>query len=351
MTTDVSAPDAVAAIRHTSRRLLDLVERQMSDFLAAERLKWAELNPRAVVPIEAVTTLVEAGGKRIRPAFCVSGFLAAGGDPDDRRVVHAAIALELLHACALIHDDVMDASPQRRGMPTVHAHHSELHSDRRWQGEARRFGESVAILAGDLALIYSDQFMANTPAANAVWNELRAELIVGQYLDIGAAAEFSVDPQLSRQIAIAKSGGYTIHRPLVVGASIAGRPELAGVFEVYGTALGEAFQLRDDLIDAFGDAEVTGKPAGLDFDQHKMTLLLALAMQRDDQVRELVLGAVPDAVKLREALISSGVRAAVEDRITALVAQSCRAIADAPIAREWRDELTAMTYEIAYRDR
>ena len=116
-----------------------------------------------------------------------------------------------------------------------------------------------------------------------------------------AAAEFEVDPELSRWIAIVKSGRYTIHRPLLVGATLAGRPELERAFEEYGDALGEAFQLRDDLIDAFGDSSATGKPTGLDVEQHKMTLLMGLAMDRDRRTREIVLGAGHDPAELRAA--------------------------------------------------
>jgi geranylgeranyl diphosphate synthase type I len=334
------------------RGVLDRVERRLYGFLATERELRTRVDARAAAPIDALSDLIDSGGKRIRPAFCVAGYLAAGGDPASEGVVAAASALEMLHMCALIHDDVMDASAQRRGSPTVHAKHSAEHEKHGWQGEARRYGESVAILAGDLALIYADQLMTDASAAvGRVWAELRSELIIGQFMDVVAAAEFAVDPELSRWIAIVKSGRYTIHRPLLVGATLAGRPELEGAFEEYGDALGEAFQLRDDLIDAFGDSGTTGKPAGLDIEQHKMTLLMGLAMDRDQRTRDLVLGADHDPDELRRLLDETGVRMEVEAHIDRLVEKGCTAITTAPLDAHWQDELVAMAHQVAYRER
>ena len=184
-------------------------------------------------------------------------------------------------------------------------------------------------------------------------NQLRTEMIIGQSLDIAVAAEQVADPELARWIALCKSGHYTIHRPLLLGATVAGRPDLTGAFADYGLAVGEAFQLRDDLIDAFGDSAASGKPAGLDFDQHKMTLLLALVVQRDERVRELVTGSRDgwDAAALRKLLEEAGVRADVERHIDDLVRTARQAIAGAPLAAVWRDELAALAGRIAYRDR
>lgn len=358
MTTEVTArPESgmptTESARRATQHLLERVEHHLHDFLTAETELWTAVDKRATVPVRAVAGLIDSGGKRLRPAFCVMGYLAAGGDAAAPGVVPAAAALEMLHACALIHDDVMDASGQRRGAPTVHVRHSAEHRDKGWQGEDRRFGESVAILAGDLALVYSDQLMAEAPAAVVpVWSELRAELIIGQYMDVAAAAEFSVDPELSRWIALAKSGRYTIHRPLVVGATLAGAAVstgLATAFEEYGATVGEAFQLRDDLLGAFADPADTGKPAGLDFSQHKMTLLLGWAMRRDERVRELVTTPGHDPDELRDLLIGTGVPDDVERHIGELVERGRTALDSAPLDQVWRDELGAMALRVAYR--
>lgn len=354
MTSDVTTgagPEAVGAARRASADLLQRVETRLSSLLSAERDAWAEVDERAVVPIDALSELIGSGGKRIRPAFCVAGHLAAGGDPDDPAIVAAGAALEMLHASLLIHDDIMDDSSRRRGLPTVHAKHAELHGGRGWQGESRRFGEAVGILAGDLALGYAEELMSEAPApAFREWSKLRSEVVIGQYMDLAAAAEFSVDPRTSRLIALIKSGRYTIHRPLVVGASAAGRADLAAAFAEYGEAVGEAFQLRDDLLDAFGDSAATGKPAGLDFSQHKMTLLLGWAMQRDDSIRTLITEPGHTSDEVRRHLVDTRVPDDVEQHIAGLVDRGCKAIADAPIAPVWRDELKDMARQVAYRN-
>lgn len=335
--------------------LLARVEERTSALVAAERERWRTVDPRATLPIDAVARLLAAGGKRIRPAFCVSGYLAAGGDPGDPAVVDAAAALELLQAFALIHDDVLDDSPMRRGRPTVHRLFAAEHVARGWRGEPRRFGEGVAILAGDLAHIWADRLAAPLPpAAREVWADLRTEMVIGQTLDIAVEAEFVTDPALARWIAVQKSGAYTVHRPLLLGAALAGRVDLAPRFEEYGRALGEAFQLRDDLMDAFGDAAATGKPTGLDFAGQKMTLLLTLAVQRHERVRALVAGAGPDGwdgAALREELIRAGGPAEVERHIDELVEQACAAIARAPLGPGWPEELAVLARQVAYRDR
>ncbi|GAA3971062.1 polyprenyl synthetase family protein [Thermobifida alba] len=341
-----------ADVRALRNRLMEQVEARLTDLLDTERKRWAEVDPRAAVPVDAVADLVAAGGKRLRPAFCVSGYLAAGGDPGDRAVVDCAAALELVHAGALIHDDVLDASDLRRGAPAVHTRYTAEHRFRGWRGEARRYGEGTAILSGDLANILADRLTQSLPArARPLWNELLTEIIIGQFLDVTVAAEGVVDPELSRWIAVCKSGRYSIHRPLLLGALVAGREDLAATFEEYGEALGEAFQLRDDLIDAFGRSEAAGKPVGLDLEQHKMTLLLALAVRRDPRVRELVDSPEWDVPALRDLLSGSGIRTEIERRIDGLVARAVAAVNQAELDEAWRGELVVMAREVAYRDR
>jgi geranylgeranyl diphosphate synthase type I len=250
---------------------------------------------------------------------------------------------------------VLDNSSMRRGKPTAHVRYAAEHERLGYSGDAGRFGDGIAILAGDLACAWADRLtLALSPAAREVWHELSTEMIVGQAIDIVVAARRDADPELARLIALGKSGHYTIHRPLLLGATVAGRPDLTGAFEAYGLAVGEAFQLRDDLIDAFGDSKASGKPAGLDFDQHKMTLLLALVVQRDERVRHLTTGWDEDgwdAAALRELLEEAGVRADVERHIDDLVRTARQAIADAPLAAVWREELAEMAGRTAYRDR
>lgn len=338
--------------RELRLELMEQVEARLAEFLAEERAKWAAVDSRGPTPVEAVAALVDVGGKRLRPAFCISGFLASGGDRTDPSILDCAAGLEFVHTGALIHDDVLDAAELRRGHPTVHTRHSREHADRGWWGESRRYGEGVAILAGDLATVYAGRLVpALPPQAARVWGELLTEIQIGQFLDVAVAAESLTDPELSRWIAVCKSGRYSIHRPLLLGAALAGRADLEPAFETYGEALGEAFQLRDDLIDAFGTTAAAGKPVGWDLAQHKMTLLLVLAARQDERVRDLVSKPEWDTTALHERLLEIDIAERMERRIDRLVARASDAIATALVEPGWLDELTDMAMTVAYRDR
>lgn len=335
----------IDGIGDTRSIMMDRVEESLYEFLERESVRWRNVDVEAASSVEAIAGFVRAGGKRLRPKFCISGYLAVGGDPSDDAIISAATALELLHASALIHDDVFDESSMRRGVPTVHENFAARHLAGGWRGDPRRFGESMAILAGDLALVYADVFMAEaTPRAIQAWRDLRTELMIGQHLDVVAAARFTSDSRLSRTIAQLKSGNYTVHRPLLIGAMVAGRPDVAQPFETYGLAVGEAFQLRDDLLDAFGDTAALGKPARLDADRNKMTFMLSLALEQDSVAHTATSGG-------SDTLAGSAMAIEVERHIDRLVLAGDRAVTNTDLKPGWRDELGAMAREVAYRDR
>ena len=291
------------------------VEARLDGLLTAESERWGALSPDLVAPLDSLRSLVMSGGKRLRPAFCFWGFRAAGGGDDDAAVIEAGAAFEMLQAFALVHDDIMDGSATRRGLRTAHLAFGDRHDAAVWRGEARRFGEGVAILIGDLAHVYADRLMADTAEpVRAVWDELRIELNVGQYLDILGTARGDTDHEGARRIARYKSGKYTIERPLHVGAALAGRlDELQASLSAYGDPLGEAFQLRDDLLGAFGEEAATGKPVGDDLREGKPTPLLAVATANADALQAGVLGDVGridlDAAaveRIQEVLVETG---------------------------------------------
>jgi geranylgeranyl diphosphate synthase type I len=185
---------------------------------------------------------------------------------------------------AVVHDDVMDASTRRHGRQTIHTEFAGQHERAAWRGESRRFGEGVAILMGDLAFVYSDMLLRGAPRpALEVFDQLRLEVNVGQYLDLLGTARGNASPELARRICRFKSAKYTIERPLHLGVAL-GAPErldqLAPALSAYGLPLGEAFQLRDDILGTFGDPDVTGKAVADDLREAKPTLLYALARQR-----------------------------------------------------------------------
>jgi geranylgeranyl diphosphate synthase type I len=338
----------------------ELVEQRLTEVLDDERERWAAVDPDLVEPLDSLARLVLAGGKRLRPAFCHWGFVGAGGDPEDARIVEAGAAFEMLQAFALVHDDVMDGSGMRRGSQTAHLAFADTHVDGGWRGESRRFGEGVAILIGDLAHVYADRFMVRTSAdAVAVWNELRIELNVGQYLDVLGTARADADLVRARRIARYKSGKYTIERPLHLGATLAGgdaglRAQLSG----YGDPLGEAFQLRDDLLGAFGDQEITGKPVGDDLREGKPTPLLAIAIQRADADQRTVLELVgtPDLSRegvaaVQAVLVDTEATAEVELTIDRLTDEAITSIETTPITEEARSALVELAHFVAWRDR
>jgi len=334
------------------------VERRLDALLSAETERWSGLSPDLEAPLRSLRSLVMDGGKRLRPAFCFWGYRAAGGAPDDTAVIDAGAAFELLQAFALVHDDVMDGSATRRGARTAHLAYEDRHDDQAWRGDGRRFGEGVAILIGDLAHVYADRlFPRSSSSVQAVWDELRIELNVGQYLDLLGTARADTDHESARRIARYKSGKYTIERPLHVGAALAGRlGELQGVLSAYGDPLGEAFQQRDDLLGAFGDESVTGKPVGDDLREGKPTPLLAIATGKADTEQATVLATVGrrdlstgEIADIQAVLVATGAVDAIEASIDALTSEAIDAIQAAPVDDEPRQALVDLAHFVAWR--
>jgi geranylgeranyl diphosphate synthase, type I len=336
------------------------VEQRLAALLDAETARWMALDRELEAPMRSLAGLVFSGGKRLRPAFCYWGFVGAGGDRCSEVPVDAGAAFELLHAFALFHDDVMDGSATRRGIRTTHLAFADRHGAGAWIGESRRFGEGVAILVGDLALVYADQMLSGASLeALAVWNELRIELNIGQYLDILGTAQSERTRERAERICRYKSGKYTVERPLHLGALLAaperGR-ELMSALSHYGLPLGDAFQLRDDVLGAFGDEALTGKPVGDDLREGKPTPLLAIAHERSTSwqrqtlavigQRELDDAAVADIQKV---LMDTGALDEVEATIERLTEQAVGALPAIAITDEARDALAELAHFVAWR--
>lgn len=262
--------------------------------MARQRVVLAELGPDMAQLVDAVEGLL-AGGKRLRAAFCHSGYLACGGSHTEQ-MISVATAMEMFQAAALLHDDVMDDSATRRGRATAHRALANRHDEESWAGDADRFGVSGAILAGDLCLVWTDEMVAGSglPAdeldrARTVFDVMRTQLMGGQFLDVlvsargwdGLATTERIEQ--TRQVVRYKSAKYSVEHPLLIGAHAAGvDAEDATHLSAYGLALGEAFQLRDDVLGIFGDPSTTGKPAGDDLREGKRTVLMALALDALD---------------------------------------------------------------------
>ncbi len=327
--------------------------------LDAEIERWCAVDSQLFAPLDSLRALVSAGGKRLRPAFCYWAHVGAGGDPTDPTVVDAGAGLELLHTFALVHDDIMDGSLNRRGMRAVHKQFADAHLDNGWRAESRRFGEGVAILVGDLAFVYADLLLTGVnPTATAIYNELRVEVNIGQYLDLIGTAKGGPTIESARRICRYKSGKYTIERPLHLGAALAGKlPEFETSLSSYGLPLGEAFQLRDDLLGAMGDELLTGKPVGDDLREGKPTALVARALAvADDEQRSMLerIGHIdlrPDEIDhIQQIFIDTGAVHAVETDIERLCSEAIAAISNGGLLPSATSALIDLAHYVTKRD-
>lgn len=332
--------------------LIGRIDHELVTFFADRERAFAILGEDLAPVAQAARRFVLDGGKRLRPLFAYWGWRSAGGDGDDAGLITAAASLELLHACALVHDDVMDASDTRRGRPAAHAAFAVQHREAGWTGDPDAFGTAAAILLGDLLLSWSDSMFASAAigveqqaTARAVYDNMRQLVMAGQYLDVlvQARARFSIDEAL--RVIEFKTSKYTVEGPLHLGAAVAGAPR--AVFEAlsaYGLALGEAFQLRDDVLGVFGDPAMTGKPAGDDLREGKQTLLTALAMRSAGPVQtKLLRQGLGDRslgddriAALQELIVSTGALAQVERRITERASDALHALETDAIEAEGR---------------
>ncbi|WP_079171121.1 polyprenyl synthetase family protein [Streptomyces sp. CC53] len=313
------------------------------------------------MPPEILRTLRDfllRGGKRLRPLLCACGWHAAGGGDDTDTLVGAAAALEMFHAFALIHDDVMDRSATRRGHPTVHHTIATAHHGHRGTA-AEQLGASAAILIGDLALIWSDELLAThlppepLAAVRPFLDAMRTEVMYGQYLDLLTTGRPTSDIDTPLRVIRYKTAKYTVERPLHIGAALAGAdPAVLNACTAFALPLGEAFQLRDDLLGVFGAPEQTGKPVLDDLRDGKHTVLVALALTRatpEQRTTLLPLLATPDldengAARIRTVLDATGAHAETENMIRTRHREALTALDQAPFPHH----VTAALRQIAH---
>ncbi|MCV7249387.1 polyprenyl synthetase family protein [Mycobacterium koreense] len=339
------------------------ITEQLQRYLRERRAETAYIGGGYDTLVTSLEEFVLSGGKRLRPAFAYWGWRAVSGRDADPGTLRLCSALELLHACALLHDDVIDASATRRGKPTAHVQFAGLHRESRWHGLPDQFGISAAILLGDLALVWADDIVADADLPTAarrrvqkVWSAIRTEVLAGQYLDIVNEASGAESIESAMAVNTYKTASYTVSRPLQFGAAAAGeRPEIHAAFHRFGTDIGVAFQLRDDVLGVFGDPAVTGKPSGDDLRSGKRTVLLAEAVALADRTDpagadRLRTGVGTDLTdeqigELCQIIESVGALAAVEDRIATLTREAIAVLDGAqidPAARAGLAELASL---------
>ncbi|MDH6456000.1 polyprenyl synthetase family protein [Streptomyces sp. NPDC008196] len=335
----------------------DLLDRQVAAARATDPLFGEDLAAR-------VAGFTRGGGKFARSRFVWWALRACGGTepPQARAALRIGAALELIQTCALVHDDVMDDARLRRGRPALHVEMAAQYAGAGDGGRAQRFGQAAAILAGDLALAWADDVVADTemPHRTArrvrdLWSAMRTEMVAGQYLDV--QGEVTSARSLARAIRAAclKSALYSVERPLALGAALADAgPAATRALCSAGRCVGLAFQLRDDLLDAFGDARDTGKPAGGDIRSGKPTYLAAVARARaeasgDRWAVDVLRGAFgrgdasdAELASVREVFVATGARDTVEEKIGRLVAQGLRHLDTAVLEPEATRQLQVL---------
>lgn len=315
----------------------------LEEFFDARRGDIESIDPIVSQSLVWLEEMVLGGGKRMRPMFAWAGYLGATDNlatpvEDPTAVLRAVSALEFIQACALIHDDIIDASDTRRGLPTVHRRVEAHHRHHNWNGDPADFGTGVAILIGDLALSWAEDMIQTSGLSDAAlrrlrapWSAMKTEVICGQILDITVESSNNEDPAIAEKVNRFKTAAYTIARPLHIGAALADAPsDLISAYRAYGHDIGIAFQLRDDLLGVFGDPSITGKPAGDDLREGKRTVLYAEALKAADhsnpaQAAELRagIGATADPVELAHLaniIREVGADVVVEKRIAELTA-------------------------------
>jgi geranylgeranyl diphosphate synthase, type I len=358
-----------------SQAFREAVSAEISAFLNEQSSVLDSMGPE-LVPVHLMASQMLCGGKRMRPAFCVWGYVAAAGIPSDdelKPLLVAAGSLDVLHVSALIHDDLMDSSDLRRGRPAAHRQFEALHANAGWLGDSAAFGRAGAILLGDLLVMWSAQMLhgagvdqSTLERALPIVEAMRTEVTCGQYLDIVAQAhplrkrapaigslrptiELAMDD--ASRVVEYKAARYTVQRPCQMGAALGGGDdELYFALGAYGSPLGRAFQFRDDLLGVFGDPKVTGKPTGDDLREGKRTVLVAHAYAHaGDAGQKLLLQRLGDPAldetgisELQQVIVESGARDAVESMINEYYERALKSLHDTEITEEGRTGLTAL---------
>lgn len=339
----MSAPSPFPDPSWDSAGFRERIQAELDAFVDRQAELLTPLGPDAARLVEEARTSIR-GGKRLRAAFCYWGYRAVRSPetPEEEvALVRACAALELLHASALVHDDFMDASDTRRGRPATHRAFEAEHRGAGWRGDPEQYGAAAAILLGDLLLSWADELLRRcglpleqVGQALEVFDRCRSEVIAGQFLDVSVQARGRADVETAMTVLRYKSAKYSIERPLHIGAALAGAgPETLAALSGFGLPLGEAFQLRDDLLGVFGDPAQTGKPAGDDLVEGKRTVLVALALDAAPREEAALLDAAlgrdlseAEVAELRRIIDSAGAQAQVEAVIDELTAHALSAL-------------------------
>lgn len=330
---------------------------ELTTFLDAQQALVDEVGTSALLE---VARQYADGGKRLRPSFCYWAHTAVGGRPEDRdAVLQVAASLDMLHISALAHDDLIDDADTRRGRPSAHKQYEALHTARGGRGSLHEFGAAAAVLLGDMLLMWSAEMFdaSGAPHLEAARQELarmRAEVTAGQFLDISAAFGVADDADalaVASKVLEYKSASYSMRRPALIGARLGGADDTQiDAIGRFGSHIGHAFQLRDDVLGIWGDADLTGKPTGGDLREGKATVLVLTAMDRASAADAEQLGALlgrkdatdADVATAAGIIESSGARAHVEQLIDRHLEQCLTALDSCELTDDGRTGLVRL---------
>jgi len=360
------------------RPLVDVpsaVDAELDRFFRDRHAEIDDLDPVVADGVDALEQFVTGGGKRLRPLFAWAGVRAAldggggtlSGSTGPEELLRAVGSLEFIQACALIHDDIIDHSDTRRGRPTTHRRFEASHRANGWSGDAVGYGESQAILVGDLAFAWADDMLvdsgvdaASLARAREPWRKMRTEVIAGQMLDIALENSGSEDPAMSEKVNTYKTAAYTVERPLHLGAALGDADaRTVDLLRTAGRKIGIAFQLEDDHLGVFGDPQVTGKAAGDDLRSGKRTWLVMRALATADRTDPAAaarlragMGTVrsdAEVDELRQIIVDSGAAAHNTGRARELTDTAVDALRTGHLGRGIVDELVAVAEQLTER--
>jgi geranylgeranyl diphosphate synthase type I len=348
----------------TSPEPIEAVSQRLDNFLAEQLLYAAALGPEAEMLTRSGASALR-GGKRLRARFCLTGWGAVRTSFSgfDDAALAVATSLEIFHAAALVHDDLVDNSDTRRGQPAAHRALQGAHREAGWTGDSDTFGRSGAILLGDLLVAWSDDLLEEglrgSPTADATrraYAQMRRDVTIGQFLDVAEESAYTVHPddthaERALRVASYKSARYSIQQPLQIGAALGGAAHAqSDALGRFGHDVGMAFQLRDDVLGVFGDSAVTGKPVGDDLREGKRTVLVAYAREAvspqerqtiDQRLGDPALDAEQIGI-LQRTIVDSGALARTEELISHYARRADLALAEAPLRADAVDELRAL---------
>lgn len=341
------------------------INKRIDCFFKIKKKKIGLIAPSLIGFMENIQNLCKKG-KRLRAAYIYFGCLAAGGE-DKKNILDLCASIELIHSYFLIHDDIMDQDAVRRGMMTMHACYEQIHKKLYKNGDSAHFGESMAIIGGDMASAFGYDILAKSKLPDKIKikilnkiNSLIIDTTAGQFLDIKLEVGSNVNRHDIMTVLKYKTAKYTIEGPLHIGAIAADKnvKKNLKIFSDYAIPLGVAFQIRDDILGIFGSEEKLGKPVGSDMRENKRTILVYKAFERANGAQKKILKNCLGNNKLtknqindfRQVIVDTGSLDYAQKEANKLLAEALDVIKKANLAKEGKNFLIGVGEYLTRRE-